>query len=244
MASETLFLRCPVCAGDRAETLGVTGSSAVAADASVVMRCASCAAVYLTPAPRTVVGDESTDAGTARRAAARWAAPAAGADRTLTVEDAASLPASGQYQELVLLHTLESAADPAGLLGKAARLVTDGGRILVVTANPGSSCFGIFGGRHWSGYARAGARQQLAPGSLRHLADVAGLRLARTATAYDSAAWLHSTRRWLRDWQAKPWLVALLTGRWLAPQAVAALLESVAQLRGRGNLLVGEMTRR
>jgi hypothetical protein len=232
-----------VCGSDGGDTLGVTGALAETAEASVVMRCDDCRAVYLSPAGDAAADGAPREVSAARRLAGRFAGGGVPAERILPVEDGAAMPASGRYERVLLLHALESAAEPARLLARAASLLDAGGRVVVVAANAGSSCFAVFGGRHWCGYAPRGTRQQLTAEALNALAGRAGLRIARMATAWQAAAWLQSTERWLRDWGAGKWLIGLATGKWLLPQACAALLETIAVLRGRGALLLGEMVR-
>jgi hypothetical protein len=153
------------------------------------------------------------------------------------------LPQDGGYDLVALDQALERARDPAALLHSAVRLLSRGGRILVICANVRSSCFAVFGGRHWSGYAIAGARQQLTAEAVRRLCAGAGLRAERLRTRFAAKAWLESTRSWLRDWGAGSLLVSIVTGRWAVPAAIASLIEAIAVVRGRGALLIGELLR-
>ncbi|MGH8196968.1 MAG: methyltransferase domain-containing protein [Steroidobacteraceae bacterium] len=153
------------------------------------------------------------------------------------------MPESGGYDLILLSRYLESADDPSAALRRAAGLLAPGGRAVVIGSNAASSCFALFGGRHWNGYQFPQTRLQLTPAALRRASTNAGLRIIKIATESDAQAWLHSTANWLHDWDLSPALVHLLTGRWLLPQAVAALLEGLAAARGRAALLVAQLER-
>jgi len=267
--SQTLMLQCPTCGSDAADTLGVTGSIGGLPDATVVMRCEGCSTVYLSPAP---VENSGSPPGTStpvpgRRRLDRWTRGLPRAARILCCDcdpgwyRAALLQAGnggsviectdpehrliepGSYDLVLLSHSLESAQDPGTLLKQAAGLLTIHGRIVVVTSNAGSSCFGAFGGRHWSGYRFPWTRQHLTPDALGTLCKIVGLRLAELDTLFVADAWLTSATNWLQDWGANDRVIRLFTGRWLLPLAVASLLESVAVMRGRGSLLVAQLER-
>ncbi len=237
------MLLCPVCGSDAADTLGVTGRLADPLDAVVVMRCESCATAYLSPAPSQPAGParQSADSTATRRLIRRWAKGAHAASNVLVIDDSNSAPGTGPYEVILLPETLESSVHPAALLGQARKQLAASGRAIVMLGNAASSCFAVFGGRHWSGYQNPGVRQQLTSAALRRLCDIAGFRVARLETLFASDCWLDSTRNWLRDWGAGRALTFLLTGPWLVPQVVAALLEALAVARGRGALLIAEL---
>jgi ubiquinone/menaquinone biosynthesis C-methylase UbiE len=167
----------------------------------------------------------------------------AAGSKVLHIDGSTSPPESGSYDLILMTRSLESAVDPSALLRHASRLLSDRGRAVVVGRNADSSCFTVFGGRHWSGYQFPGTRQQLTPDSLRRATANAGLRVEHLRTRFASNVWLRSTANWLQDWGAGPAIVSLFTGRWLVPQMVSALLETLAVARGRGSLLVVELKR-
>ena len=238
----TLFLECPVCGSDTAETLGVAGSEH---DAAVVMSCAACESVYLSPprsSPDAASAADPRPPPTARQLR-HWTRGLRPDARAARVGAPGALPAAGEFELIVLDRALERASQPGEFLRAAARLLSPNGRILVVADNARSSCFAAFGGRHWQGYAAAGTRQQLTPASFDHLGAAAGLRVTHVKTRFAASAWLESTRAWLLDWGAGRGLVAVLTGRWLVPSAIAGVLESLALLRGRGAIVVAELVR-
>ncbi|MEX0734141.1 MAG: methyltransferase domain-containing protein [Steroidobacteraceae bacterium] len=241
----TLMLRCPICASDEADTLGVTGSDVGSPDATVIMRCEDCSAVYLSP--RASGPDRSplasVDTLFSRSRLRRWSRGLPASAKILCVTPADCIPESGGYDLILLSRSLESADDPSALLRQAAGLLAPGGRVVVIGGNAASSCFALFGGRHWNGYQFPQTRLQLTPAALRRASTNAGLRIIKIATESDAQAWLHSTANWLHDWDLSPALVHLLTGRWLLPQAVAALLEGLAAARGRAALLVAQLER-
>jgi hypothetical protein len=232
----TLLLLCPVCRSDAADTLGVTGKLSDPLDATVVMRCEDCATAYLSPAPSPPAGPtrQPADAAVIRRLLGHWTNGVRAESRILVIDDAATVPESGRYDFILLPGSLESADDPSALLGHARSLLVERGEIIVILGNAASSCFTVFGGRHWDGYQNAGVRQQLTPTAMQRLSASAGLRIARLETRFVSGGWLRSTRNWLQDWGAGRALIGLLTGPWILPQFVAMLLEAQAVARGRG----------
>lgn len=239
----TLILDCPVCHADAAETIGVAGGGDT--EASVIMCCEECETVYLTPPPgpspsRPMPLPERSP--TARQLR-RWARGLRSDARAIHVDAAGALPERGSFELVVLDHALECALEPGALLRSAADLLAAGGRILVVTDNARSSCFAIFGGRHWTGYAPGRARQQLTAVGLERLCAQCGLHARRVSTQYAAQAWLDSARCWLLDWGIGRVPSALLAGRWFVPALLAGMVESLAMLRGRGVVLVAELER-
>jgi hypothetical protein len=152
-------------------------------------------------------------------------------------------PGFGEYDLILLLHSLEAAYEPNALLGRAASLLADGGRVVAIGSNADSWCFAAFGGRHWCGYQFPRTRQHLTPRAIRKLGDNVGLRIKALDTLSDPDAWLMSLARWLRDWGANKGAISLFTGRWLVPQIMTSILEGLATMRGRGSMLVVEMQR-
>lgn len=265
----TLLLRCPVCASDAADTLGVTGTPGGLLNATVVLRCEDCLTVYLSPVADGVVGSPPGLPASVltKRFVNRWTRSLPSGAMVLCVdhapEELVSLLSQAGHRDLVisgteprypssgaggfdlilLPHSLEAVNDPNALLGQMADLLADGGRIVVIASNAGSSCFGAFGGRHWSGYHLPGTRQYLAPDALRRLGEKAGLSVTQLDTLFVPDAWLKSIANWLRDWGAGKTVTTLCIGNWLLPQAITSILEAVASMRGRGSLLVAQLER-
>lgn len=245
MVSSTLLLDCPVCRSDSAETLGVAGGGENESEAAVVMRCAECDAVYLTPPrhPQSGSPAAASQRSSTARQLRRWTPRSADAARTARITASGKLPQDGNYDLIALDHALEYARDPGELLRAAANSLSPGGRILVIADNAGSSCFTVFGGRHWSGYSAGGVRQQLTADAVARLCAESRLRATRVSSRFAAAAWLDSARSWLRDWGVTSGLAAVLAGRWLIPAIVAGTLEAIAAFRGRGTILVAELVR-
>jgi len=144
---------------------------------------------------------------------------------------------------IALDFALECARDPGEMLGAAVKLLSPDGRIFVIAGNARSSCFAVFGGRHWSGYASGGVRQQLTARSIEQLCAATNMHASRVSSRFAATAWLDSARSWLRDWGTGSGLAAVLAGRWPVPVIVAGALEAFAVLRGRGTVLVAELVR-
>jgi hypothetical protein len=96
----------------------------------------------------------------------------------------------------------------------------------------------MFGGRHWHGYRFPVSRQHFGGDSIAVLARKSGLRITQQRSAAAPAFWLLSMRNLLKDWGANSATIGIVTGRWLVPWLVAALLETLALLRGRAAILV------
>jgi hypothetical protein len=239
----TLMLLCPVCGSDAADTIGVTGKLTDPLIASVVMRCDDCATAYLSPAPSppAETAQKSEDSPAVRRLIHRWTNAVRTTSTILVIDDAASAPKSGSYDFILLPGTLECAHHPGALLGHARSLLVKGGKVIVILGNAASSCFTVFGGRHWTGYQNPGVRQQLTPAAMQILSASAGLQIAKLETRFASEDWLRSTRNWLQDWGVGGLLTGLLTGPWILPQLAAMLFEAQAVARGRGASLVAEL---
>jgi hypothetical protein len=242
--SRTLMLDCPVCRSDLAETLGVAGGGDNQPEAAVVMCCEECETVYLTPPPPSTSSARPAS-GRKRLAAShelRRVAPGLAADARVTrIDGPEDLEQAGTFDLILIDHELENARDPGEMLRRAARLLTPHGQIVLIAANARSSCFATFGGRHWSGYRRAGARQQFTAQGIARLCTASGLRLSRLSTKFAASAWLDSAKFALKDWGAGRAFIAVLTGPWLVPALLACLIESISVLRGRGAALVARL---
>ncbi len=239
----TLLLLCPVCGSDAADTLGVSGRLEDPLDATVVMRCDDCGSAYFSPAPTPPAAptNQPADWPEARRRIRRWTKGAKPTSNFFVIDEGTPIPQTGHFDQILLPGTLETADDPAALLGQVRGLLAADGKVTVILNNAASSCFSLFGGRHWNGYQRPGVRQQLTPTALRRLSENAGLRTKMLGSRFASQGWLIATRNWLRDWGAGRALTGLLTGPWILPQLIATLLEVQALARGRGALLVAEL---
>ena len=245
MADPTLILDCPVCRSDSADTLGVAGGGEGEPDAAVVMRCEECESVYLTPPRKPQPGGHGREPQrlSSARQLRRWTRGLADAAGMARITSSGALPAGGSYDLIALDFALESALNPGELLSAVAKLLSAKGRIFVIADNARSSCFTVFGGRHWSGYASGSVRQQLTDRSIARLCAQSSLHASRVSSRFAAAAWLDSARSWLRDWGAGSGLAAVLAGRWPVPVIVAGAFEAFAVFRGRGTVLVAELVR-
>ena len=272
--ARTLILECPICRSDAAETLGIVGSIDGQHDETVILQCQECLTVYFSPRPGIAAADSvrlpvSFFSGSKVSA---WVSGLQANSRVLLVDsnlgaDSSSLTAvapkswsverigvaeitnyvkaSAKKHDLILLPlTLETVVDPYADMNALSALLSDVGRIVVVTYNAGSSCFCLFGGRHWAGYRYPQSRQHFTKEALTVLARDSGLTIRELRTSTASSIWLDSTRRWLQDWGSGPATTALLTGPWLMPQVISHVLEFTANVRGRGSILTALMDKR
>ncbi len=245
----TLMMLCPVCGSDGGETLGVTGAFGGSLAAAVVMQCEDCGTVYL--APPYEKGQGSADA--TRDAVAVFERVidrqklevSAGYHFMLAPTDEAELLArcpEGQcFDHILLPLALESSSSPAQLLQRLRRMLKDDGTVDVVVGNVRSSCFEVFGGRHWFAYRFPGSRQHFSIRGIERLAEQAGFKVTGSRTVSAPEAWLQSVRNWLADWRASKLTTKLMTGGWVVPAAVAYLIEAVAAARGKGAILVARL---
>ncbi len=249
---DTLIILCPICGSDSGDTLGVTGLFDREKDSTVVLQCAECSTVYLSPMPRA----ESTSGSIAGNLPSNMLRTLEGLQRKIAadgkclcadVDDNQILgrdPRKGLYKIVLLTLTTESAADPIALLQRAAALLDRGGQLYAVVSNTDSFCFKFYGGRHWFGYRFPDARQFLGQKALDVLARAAGLRIKHAKSVSAANGWLISTNNWLTDWGAHPVVVKIVTGRWLLPWLVAAMIEFFASINGNGCVLVVEMEKK
>lgn len=113
----------------------------------------------------------------------------------------------------------------------------DAPRQVIYSPNVDSSAFHAFGGRHWIFYEPSQYSEYYGFNGISRLVESSGARLARYETIYAPSVWTQSLQCRMRDWGVHWSIKFLLTGPWLVPQAVAGLLEVIAQFRGRGAMM-------
>lgn len=86
-----------------------------------------------------------------------------------------SLPA-GKYDVVAMSHVIEHVPDPHALLGKCARLLKPGARVVIITPNVKAVSHRLFG-RHWRGLEPPRHLQLFAASPLRRLCHEAGLEV-------------------------------------------------------------------
>ena len=156
------------------------------------------------------------------------------ASRILVIDDAATVPESGRYDFILLPGSLESADDPTALLGHARSLLVERGEIIVTLGNAASSCFTVFGGRHWDGYQNPGVRQQLTPKPCSASRQVPDCELQDSRPGSRAGAGCARRATGCRTGALAGRLSACSPARWILPQLAAMLLEAQALARGRG----------
>ena len=270
----TLILLCPVCSSDASETIGITGTMDGSLQETVIMECQECSTVYFSPRPASAPGGSPrlpatilTDAlvrgwtkglpsdarvlcididGCECSQALTKIVPASwsitGVDSMTFSGEANSV--NGKYDLILLPLTLEAVSSPRDLMNEASKRLTQGGRIVSITFNAGSSSFGLFGGRHWDGYRFPETSQHFARESLERLASETGFGVQDVRTHSVPSTWLKSARRWLSDWNSGAVVTAILTGHWLVPQIFALVLEQIASARGRGSVVTAVFSQR
>lgn len=260
----TLLLWCPICGSDLGETEGLTGPMDGSVEGVVIMRCGNCSSVYLSPSRNMLGGTPPSPSKSvlSTKRIRQWARglPSNARILCLDCESEQQLDAFrhvggsswvldgsegdvGDYDLIVLPHSLESAQRPEEFLRHIRSLLSPGGRVIVMVSNLDSSLYRVFGGRHWCGYDFPRTRQHFNANSLDRLCGNADLSIRKVTTLPVSRCWLSSTKNWLRDWKVAEGWVQFVTGLWLVPQALASVIEGIAQMRGRGSLLVAELER-
>ncbi len=151
-----------------------------------------------------------------------------------TVETAAL---DGQYDLILLIATIEHVGDPVRVLRAVERLLTPGGRVLIVTDNTDTLDFRLSGSRHWGGYHFPRHWNLFNRRSLRRLAETAGLEVAEETTICSPVNWTYSVRNALDDWGAPRALVERFSLSSPVPLGVFTLVDAAAVLLGRGTLL-------
>ena len=249
--SETLIICCPTCSSAYGDTLGVTGAMDGSLESTVVMRCDECETVYLTPPP---IAKSHVDVLTTEQD--RVYGPHIRKRKQEVPENTTFLSArisetsilehkarSATFGRILLPLSLESSADAEALLRHVGSLLDEGGTIDVVIGNADSSCFAAFGGRHWCGYRWPDTSRHYSAKSIGTVASHAGMRVDETKSAASAHAWLNSLRNLLRDWGTNRFVVSVLTGPWLVPWLIASAVEGVALLRGRGAVLIAQLSK-
>jgi len=199
--------------------------------------------VYLDPAPsadshRSLALDlPRSSAATVRR----WSKAYHSAGRVLRIDDPEpdATRAHGEYDLVLLNHSLERALAPRELLLSAQAMLAPDGRMIIITHNTGSLAFQVFGGRHWCGYEFPRHRNLFAAAPLRALVQSVGMEVVSIATSSYSTGWLRSLRNLGRDWELPSYMVRALP----AATPVCVVLEAFGRLRGRGGVLVAELRR-
>jgi SAM-dependent methyltransferase len=148
------------------------------------------------------------------------------------------LPAES-YDLVLLIMTVEHAADPAGMLEAIARLLKPGGRVAVVTDNIASPNFHWFRRRYWGGYHFPRHFYLFDAASLRRLAAKAGLKPSSVRTAMSPINWCYSIHNALVDWQAPRWLTNRFTIRSFVALSALTIWDGLLTLFGRGSILHG-----
>jgi hypothetical protein len=141
------------------------------------------------------------------------------------------------YDGVLLFLALEHCEAPLQELLSLSGLLGAGGRLVIVTQNADSAVGRLFAGRHWAGYDFPRHLSLFRPRTLRRLAARAGLEVERLGTIRNSDVWLRSTANLLLDWNAPWWLRRHAEPGSLVLGTLAALVEAVSHLRGKGALL-------
>lgn len=249
--SSTLVIHCPTCESDYGDTLGVTGSMDGSLSATVVMRCDKCETVYLTPPPtvelrKDKLSPEQEHVYGPHIRNLKQNAPDDKSFLSAKITDAFILnydPQVSIFGHILLPLSLESSPEPTALLTHVESLLDKNGRVDVVVGNSASSCFAVFGGRHWCGYRWPDTCQHYTAKGIDVISRRAGLRVMNTRAVASPHAWLCSFRNLLQDWGAHGLVVTVLTGRWVFPWLVASAIEGVARLRGKGAVLIAQLSK-
>lgn len=134
------------------------------------------------------------------------------------------------------LESLGLDADPAGLVRDAARDLSAGEDLLILTPNVDSWSGRLFGGRHWNAYDFPHRFQVFGRESVTRLAGSAGYQVIGVRTHADWRSWTESLRNFLLDWGASAFWVRAAERSWIA-RAAANLVEGAGRIAGRGSTL-------
>ena len=154
-----------------------------------------------------------------------------------TVADCAIPP--NCVDAVILIMTVEHLSDPATTLAQIAKLLSPGGRLLVVTDNAKSIDTHLFGKRTWGGYHFPRHTYLFDKHSLAKLAVNAGFTTLRIRTIVSPVNWVYSIRNWLVDRRWPNWLVNQFSLTKPIPLAAFTILDNVLCLFNRGALLQG-----
>jgi SAM-dependent methyltransferase len=147
------------------------------------------------------------------------------------------------YDLALLIATIEHVPEPAKVLASVKALLRPGGRVAIVTDNAAAWSQRLFQGRHWGGYHFPRHFCLFDARTLRRLADLAGLEVARLGTMVSPVNWVYSIRNLLVDLRAPEWSINQFSLASSGSLAVFTLLGMVQQLLGRGELLAAEFRR-
>ena len=131
----------------------------------------------------------------------------------------------------------EPVAAPAEVLESVRRLVTPGGRLLIITDNTGSPDFRLFKRRHWGGYHFPRHLNLFDQSSLRRLAGRTGWEVAELTTMTSPVNWVYSIRNTLDDWGAPKGVVEQFSLEAAPSLSVFTAFDAALNAVGRGALL-------
>jgi SAM-dependent methyltransferase len=137
----------------------------------------------------------------------------------------------GSFDVITLRHTLEHAHQPREVLTEAYRLLTDGGKLLVVVPNIDSAAYRWFHG-DWVGLDVPRHLTHFAPMTLSLMLERVGFRIGDVRMPSHSK-WLRQSARRVGDQRRHPYW-----HRWLATRLGARLASWYASLTRQGDCLV------
>ena len=141
------------------------------------------------------------------------------------------------------LQTLEHVAEPDTFLRSIHRVLTPGGRLVVVTDNTRSFDFTLFRRRYWGGYHFPRHWYLFNKSNLRRLADKTGFDTEVIKTVVSPVNWVYSIHNALVGLGAPQWLVNRFTLKSTVSLGLFTLLDALLQFTGRGALLNGYFTK-
>ena len=170
------------------------------------------------------------------------AARRAGLDVLQVSIQEAGLP-TGSFDLVFLLATIEHVSDPVAVLNAVSRLLTPGGRVVIVTDNTATLDRWIFGARHWGGYHFPRHWNLFERKTLQRLASKVSLEVVNIETIVSPVNWVYSIRNWLQDRGAPHWLYDSFSLKSALPLAVFTLIDLGFQIAGHGALLRATLRR-
>jgi SAM-dependent methyltransferase len=141
------------------------------------------------------------------------------------------------YHLAILIQTIEHVDNPRQVLESICRILTPGGRLVVVTDNVETLDFRLFGGRHWGGYHFPRHWNLFSKETLSKLAESAGFEVEEMATILSPVNWTYSVRNALVDYGALSWLVNRFSLQSPGSLSVFTAFDALFQALGRGALL-------